>query len=105
MTLISSHNTTPGTDYDPGPGCLMAGRATTVLDSRRRFVAWSREAETMFGFTSDEVQGRPSAEVLGEVVADDDAPTDDHPLGEPARRESAESGGCATAMDERCPWH
>ncbi|MFB7330806.1 SpoIIE family protein phosphatase [Streptomyces adustus] len=53
---------------DVGPGVLLAGRATAVLDGRMRFAGWSSQAEAMFGYRPDEIVGRPIVDVLDEPL-------------------------------------
>ncbi|MEU5194460.1 SpoIIE family protein phosphatase [Streptomyces scabiei] len=43
------------------------GGATAVLDQHQRFAGWSREAEELFGLTSEEVLGRSADAVLADA--------------------------------------
>jgi PAS domain S-box-containing protein len=48
-------------------GMATPGGATAVLDQHQRFAGWSREAEELFGLTSEEVLGRSADAVLADA--------------------------------------
>lgn len=42
--------------------------AICAMDSRNRIIYWNEMAESMFGWTADEVMGNESSEVLGDIM-------------------------------------
>jgi len=90
---IGSHGPGPVQTSRPGPGFLIAGRPTAVLDTRMRIVGWSPEAATQCGHSPGDVLGRPR-------VQEDESRTAMRPV--PVKSGSPGSGAAALPRPRSC---